>query len=188
MSAVTSHLEPPERRLDVPLMTLPFDAAVRDHGAMVLRVCRGVLGNDAEADDAWSETFLAALRAWPELPVTTNVAAWLVTVAHHKAVDIVRRRVRQAVPYGDIPDPAERPSDPTATLAATIDLRRAVALLPTKQRLCVAYHHLGGLPYDDVAVLVGGTPAAARRAAADGITALRRHLEPQHRTTTQEES
>ena len=40
--------------------------------------------------------------------------------------------------------------------------------------MTVAYHHLAGLPYAEVAALVGGTPEAARRAAADGIAALRR--------------
>jgi DNA-directed RNA polymerase specialized sigma24 family protein len=53
-------------------------------------------------------------------------------------------------------------------------LRAAVAALPERQRLAVALHHLGGLPYAEVAGLVGGTAEAARRAAADGVAALRR--------------
>ncbi len=157
-------------------MTIPFDHAVRDHGTVVRRVCRAVLGADHEADDAWAETFLAALRAWPELPATTDVRAWLITVAHRKAVDVIRRRVRHALPYAAIPESADTASSPTDSLAVTLDLRRAVAALPEKQRLCVAYHHLGGLPYDEIATLIGGTPAAARRAASDGIASLRRHL------------
>ncbi|WP_210401834.1 sigma factor-like helix-turn-helix DNA-binding protein, partial [Dietzia sp. HMSC21D01] len=52
----------------------------------------------------------------------------------------------------------------------------AVAALPTRQRLCVAYRYLGGLRYAEIAELTGGTEAAARRAAADGIAALRRTL------------
>src|SRR5436190_1062659 len=52
----------------------PFEAVVRRHGPAVLRVCRAVVGPDA-ADDAWSETFLAALRAYPELPPGSNVEA-----------------------------------------------------------------------------------------------------------------
>ena len=48
----------------------------------------------------------------------------------------------------------------------------------------VAYHHLGGLPYDDVAALVGGTAAAARRAGSDGVATLRRT----YPTIDQEES
>ena len=45
---------------------------------------------------------------------------------------------------------------------------------PTKQRQAVAYHHVAGLPYAEVAALVGGSTDAARRAAHDGIRALRR--------------
>ena len=44
----------------------PFDQLVTDHGAVVLRVCRAVCG-PIEAEDAWSETFLSALEAYPRL-------------------------------------------------------------------------------------------------------------------------
>jgi DNA-directed RNA polymerase specialized sigma24 family protein len=40
----------------------PFEEVVARHGATVLRVCRAVLG-PVDADDAWSDTFLAALAA-----------------------------------------------------------------------------------------------------------------------------
>ena len=81
-------------------MRAAFDAAVDRHGPTVLRVCRAVLGPGPDADDAWSETFLSALRAWPGLPDDTNVEAWLVRVAHRRAVDVVRRSVREAAPSG----------------------------------------------------------------------------------------
>ena len=48
--------------------------------------------------------------------------------------------------------------------------------LPERQRLAVALHYLAGLPYAQVAEQIGGTPAAARRAAADGIARLRTHV------------
>ena len=50
----------------------------------------------------------------------------------------------------------------------------ALASLPPQQKQAVAYHYLADLPYADVAAIVGGSPDAARRAAADGIAALRR--------------
>jgi RNA polymerase sigma factor (sigma-70 family) len=147
----------------------PFERVVAEHGATVLRVCRAVLG-PADADDAWSETFLAALRAYPQLPADANVEAWLVTIAHRKAVDVTRASARRAVPVAEPPD---RPG--TATTAdLDLDLAAAVAALPDKQRRAVAYHYLTGLPYAEVAEILGGTAAAARRAAADGIAALRR--------------
>ena len=49
-----------------------FDKIVVAHGSTVLRVCRAVLG-PADADDAWSETFLAAMKAYPDLPSDANV-------------------------------------------------------------------------------------------------------------------
>jgi RNA polymerase sigma factor (sigma-70 family) len=145
---------------------------VRRHGPTVLRVCRAVVG-PAAAEDAWSETFLSALRAYPELPVGANVEAWLVTIAHRKAVDQVRAEARRAVPAGDLPDapvPGGAPGD------TDDELWTALADLPAKQRQTVAYHHLAGLPYAEVAEIVGGTAEAARRAAADGIAALRVRL------------
>jgi RNA polymerase sigma factor (sigma-70 family) len=148
----------------------PFEAVVRAHGPTVLRVCRAVVGPDA-ADDAWSETFLAALRAYPDLPPGSNVEAWLVTIAHRKAVDQLRGAARRALPVADVPDAPTALGLPGASDG---DLWAALAALPDKQRRSVAYHHLAGLPYAEIAALLGGTADAARRAAADGIAALRR--------------
>jgi RNA polymerase sigma factor (sigma-70 family) len=152
----------------------PFEEIVRAHGPMVLRVCRAVLGPD-EAEDAWSETFLAALRAYPRLRADSNVEAWLVTIAHRKALDHVRAANRRAITLPELPEPPDpldgasppRPVDDD-------DLWAALRALPHKQRATVVYHHVVGLPYRDVARIVGGSEAAARRAAADGIAALRR--------------
>ena len=147
----------------------PFEAVVAQHGATVLRVVRAVVGH-ADADDAWSDTFLAALKAYPQLPADANVEAWLVTIAHRKAIDITRAASRRAVPVADTPDsPAPERAD-----GDDFDLDAAVGALPPKQRQAVAYHYLAGLPYAEIAVILDSTVAAARRAAADGIATLRR--------------
>ena len=143
------------------------------HGATVLRVARAVLG-PADADDAWSETFLAAMKAYPDLPGDANVEAWLVTIAHRKAIDIVRATARRATP---VPETPERPS-PDHADSHHLELTEAVAALPPKQRQAVAYHYLAGLPYAEIATILDSTTAATRRAAADGITALRRTYSP----------
>ncbi len=146
----------------------PFETVVAAHAATVLRVCRAVVG-PADADDAWSETFLSALRAYPELPAEANVEAWLVTIAHRRAIDQTRRTSGRAVPTAALPEPARPESaEPDPDLAA------AVRRLPAKQQQAVAYHYLAGLPYAEVAAVIGGSADAARRAAADGIATLRR--------------
>ncbi len=164
----------------------PFDAVVTEHGATVLRVCRAVLG-PADADDAWSETFLAAMRAYPDLPADANVEAWLVTIAHRKAIDVTRAAARRAIPVAQPPDDAVAPAADSAGDGLDSDLAGAVARLPAKQKQAVAYHYLAGLPYTDVAAIVGGSADAARRAAADGIATLRRSHRGATGTRTKEE-
>ena len=154
----------------------PFENVVAEHGPTVWRVCRALLGAQ-DAEDAWAETFLSALRAYPRLPADADVAAWLVTIAHRRSIDAARARARRPTPAGaptDIdahrtgtaPGPAEPDADDPGVLAA-------LARLPDKQRRAVAYHHLGGLPFAEVAALLDNSPAAARRAAADGLKTLR---------------
>jgi RNA polymerase sigma factor (sigma-70 family) len=165
----------------------PFESVVSAHGSTVLRVCRAILG-PADADDAWSETFLSALRAYPDLPADANVEAWLVTIAHRKAIDVTRAAGRRAIPVAETPEtgsavsgaPAGRgpagwdPGPEGGGLVADDDLADALTRLPVKQKQAVAYHYLAGLPYAEVAAILGGTAEAARRAAADGVARLRR--------------
>lgn len=172
---------------------------------MVLRVCRGLLGT-TDADDAWQETFLAAMRAYPDLREGSNVAGWLATIAYNKAIDQIRRADRAgrlaerlasdpleakvAHPVdagahgGDASASLERTgSHPPAArgvgIRATDDesqddrLVGALACLTTRQRAAIVHHHVAGLPYAEVARIMGGTEAAARRSASDGIARLR---------------
>ena len=145
-----------------------FDEVVSRHGPTVLRVCRALVGPN-DADDAWSETFLSALRAYPTLPPDANVEAWLVTIAHRKVIDLIRKAQRSAKPVAEVPvEAAEFDFE-----GSEIDLARLLGRLSDRQRRAVIYHYLVGLPYVEVAALVGGSPEAARRAAADGIAKLR---------------
>jgi RNA polymerase sigma factor (sigma-70 family) len=148
----------------------PFDELVREHGAVVMRVCRALLP-PADAEDAWSETFLSALRAYPRLRPDSNERGWLVTIAHRKALDQLRAAGRRARPTADVPDRGATDRPP-----ADEELREAVAALAPKQREAVVLHYLGDLPYAEVAAEMGGSVAAARRNAADGIAALRARL------------
>ncbi len=145
---------------------------VEAHGATVLRVCRALL-DATDADDAWQETFIAALRTYPDLPGGANVEAWLVTIAHRKAIDATRANRRRPSPTAQIPETAG--VEPVAPLDA---LWRAIRELPDRQRTAVVCHHVAGLPFRQVAQLMDATPAAARKAASDGVATLRERLDP----------
>jgi RNA polymerase sigma factor (sigma-70 family) len=122
---------------------------------------------------------LSALRAYPTLPADANVEAWLVTIAHRRALDVGRARTRRPVPTDTLPDRATPNADPATR---DPDLWTALQRLPTKQRQAVAYHHIAGLPFAEIAILLDNSPDAARRAAADGIKSLRKTYQKDERS------
>jgi RNA polymerase sigma factor (sigma-70 family) len=153
----------------------PFEQVVEEHGPTVMRVCRAIL-DPADAEDAWIDTFVSAMRAYPGLRPDSNVRGWLVTIAHNRAVDVLRAAHRRPVPTDRVPE--QHPSAPH--LAEAVDghdkLRAALDALAPKQRTAVVYRHLGDLPYPEIAQAMGTSEAAARRNVSDGIARLRTRL------------
>jgi RNA polymerase sigma factor (sigma-70 family) len=161
--------------VDRPTANRPFEDIVTEHGSVVMRVCCALVG-PSDADDAWSETFLAALRSYPELRPDSNIRGWLVTIAHNKSVDAIRTRSRSPRPTADVPethvhDDADGLDD---------DVRDDLTALPPKQRRAVIYRHLAGLSYAEIGELLDSNEAAARRSVADGLAKLRLSHERRH--------
>ena len=150
----------------------PFEGIVAEHGPMVMRVCRALLG-PADAADAWSETFLSALEAYPKLRPGSSIRGWLVTIAHRKAIDHLRGAARRPQPAGDLP---EIPATDPAESSMDDELRAALDALPAKQRGAVIYRYLADLSYAEVGELLESSATAARRSAADGIASLRKYF------------
>jgi RNA polymerase sigma factor (sigma-70 family) len=111
-------------------------------------------------------------NACPDLPETANVEAWLVTIAHRKAIDVLRAAKRNPLPVEEIP---EAPTMLGIPGSGDPDLWAAVGRLPDKQRQAIAYRYVAGLAYAEIAEILGGTVEAARRAAADGLKNLRKN-------------
>ena len=156
-------------------MRRPFEEIVTEHGTAVMRVCRALLGS-ADAQDAWSETFMSALKAYPRLREGSNVRGWLVTIAQRKAIDQLRAAARAPAANAELD--ATPPAEAERGAATEPDRALRVALdgLPPMQRGAVIHRYLGDLPYVDVALLLGCSEAAARRSAADGIASLRKRI------------
>lgn len=157
-------------------MKQPFERIVEAHGLSVLRVCRALL-DEHRAQDAWSETFLSALKAYPELAPDANVQAWLVRIAHRKAIDQLRRNSRETTDPEAGSNERAVQAGPEAQLENR-ELWQLVRELPNKQRQVVAYRYLGGLDYRQISLILSCAPEAARRAAADGIRNLRQLIGP----------
>lgn len=168
--ANTSQIEGRVRLPSVEMKTNPpFDLVVREHGPAVLRMCSSLLGAGADAQDAWSETFLAALRAYPQLAVGANVQAWLITIAKRKAIDALRSK--HPIPVEFLPE-----QEASVEGLGDLELLESLHSLTELQRKVIGYHYLLGFPYADIPAFLGGTAASLRRAAADGIKTLRKEL------------
>jgi RNA polymerase sigma factor (sigma-70 family) len=145
----------------------PFQRLIDEHGEAVFRFLVATAGPQ-DADDCWQETYLAALRAYPDVRAGSNLRAWVFTIAHNKAMDTHRARARHAVPVGAVPEQGLEPADsPVPELWAAVDG------LPAKQREAVLRRYVGDLPYDDIAVAMGTSAEAARRNVFEGIRKLR---------------
>jgi RNA polymerase sigma factor (sigma-70 family) len=146
----------------------PFQRALEAHGDAVWRYLRGMVGS-AAADDCFQETFLAALRAYPRLQRESNLRAWLLTIAHRKAIDHLRRRRREALePLGEQIE-AEPQPDGAAVWSA-------VATLPPRQRAAVLLRYGGDLRHREIAAAIGCSEEAARRSLHEGLKRLRETL------------
>ncbi len=155
----------------------PFQRFLDAHADDVLRFLVASVGRH-DADDCFQETFISALGAYPRLRPDSNLRAWVLTIAHRKALDLYRARGRRPVPVAEVaerPDPAASPAAAGST--ATGDHWERVRALPTRQREVLTLRYAADLTHAEIALALGCSEEAARRAAADGLKALRKELD-----------
>jgi RNA polymerase sigma factor (sigma-70 family) len=153
-----------------------FEAPVARHGPMVLRVCRNVLGNLHDAEDAFQATFLVLARKAASVRPTGYLAAWLHGVACRIAL-AARRRRREGLTLDLVP-PDSSP-DPLAELTAREALRileEEVQRLPEAYRLPVTLCYLHGMTQEEVARQLGWTPGSVKGRLERGRARLHRRL------------
>jgi RNA polymerase sigma factor (sigma-70 family) len=131
-----------------------------------------MLGSMSEADDAVQESWLRLSRS--NADDVENLQAWLTTVVGRVCLDMLRaRKSRREEPFGPhVPEPIvsrEDEADPEheALLADSVGLALLVVLetLGPAERLAFVLHDMFGVPFDEIAPIVGRSPAAARQLA-----------------------
>src|SRR4051794_37263170 len=116
-----------------PVSLPPFQRFLDEHREPVWRFLVALVGRQ-EADDCFQETFLSALRAYPRLGDGANLQAWVLTIAHRKAIDSHRARARRPALVADA-EPGRAADDPGRPEP---ELWGLVRRLPPKQRAAVA--------------------------------------------------
>jgi RNA polymerase sigma factor (sigma-70 family) len=126
-----------------------------------------MLGSLAEADDAVQDTWLRVSRS--RTSEVENLGGWMTTIVARVCLNILRsRNVRREESLGvHLPDPVIKPPEEEALLADSVGLALLVVLdtLAPAERLAFVLHDMFQLPFEEIAPMVGRSPAAARQLA-----------------------
>jgi RNA polymerase sigma-70 factor (ECF subfamily) len=147
-------------------------AQFEEHRPRLRAVAYRMLGSFAEAEDAVQEAWLRVSRASGE--DVENVGGWLTTIVSRQCLNMLRSRVTRredpldvrvpdpVVESGDGVDPAEQ-----GVLADSVGLALLVVLeaLDPAERLAFVLHDMFAVPFEEIAPMVGRTPAMARQMA-----------------------
>jgi RNA polymerase sigma factor (sigma-70 family) len=168
----------------------PFQRFLDAHRDEVWRFLVASVGH-TEAEDCFQETFISALDAYPRLRADSNLRAWVLTIAHRKALDVHRGDSRRALPVEEVAEVVDggaasgrrrrKKAAPNANATTSLPpdalrddgLWDAVHGLPPRQRSAVLLRYVGDLPHRDIARAIGCSEDAARRSLHEGLTKLR---------------
>jgi len=138
------------------------EALFAEYGRTVAGLCRALLRDGAEAEDAAQQTFLSAHRALLNGSVPREPAAWLATIARNECWARIKSRMREPLPSDSVAAEAPSSSDPLAEALRRADLAalwRAIEALPRAQRDALLLREFAGLSYEELgaALAVSGS-------------------------------
>jgi RNA polymerase sigma factor (sigma-70 family) len=138
-----------------------------EHRAHLRAVAYRMLGSLAEADDAVQDSWLRLSRSGAS--DVENLGGWLTTIVARVCLNILRsRNLRREESLGvHLPDPVIKHPEEEALLADSVGLALLVVLdtLAPAERLAFVLHDMFQLPFEEIASMVGRSPAAARQLA-----------------------
>ena len=147
------------------------------HGPMVLSVCRGVLKDSNDAQDAFQATFLVPVRKACSIRAGASLASWLYRVAYNVAIQFntdTARRQRLERRAGEMVQPTARESSPGDDLVPV--LYEEVNRLPEKYRLPLVLCHIEEMTHAQAARQLGWTEGTVPGGVAKGREVLRHRL------------
>ncbi len=156
-----------------------YDSTCRRVFGLVLSILR-----DHHA--AQEVTLDVYFRVWEQArrfdPSRGSAATWLLTLAHHQAIDRLRSRRRQSLrelplePEFDLPDPRPGPEEESRDADSARRVRLALQSIPHEQRRAIVAAYFGGLSHSEVAAALGQPLGTVKTRIRTGMAALRRAL------------
>jgi len=147
-----------------------IEAAVNEYGDALFRLCFTMLGNQADAEDAVSETIIKYIEKAPRFADKEHQRAWLIKVASNKCRDMLRaNRRRGCVSLEDVAELCREERDR--------ELMSRLMDLPPKYKLAIYLHYIAGYKTGEMAEILRVSPAAVRKRLQYGRKMLKIALE-----------
>jgi RNA polymerase sigma-70 factor (ECF subfamily) len=162
-----------------------LEQLLRRHHDRIAALCRRMCGNDADAADATQEALIALVRGLDRFDGRAAFGTWAYRVATNACLDELRRRSRRPVVGLDGSVDPVAGGDPAASVAASIDVDRALATVPLEFRVAVVLRDLCALDYREIAEVLGVPVGTVRSRIARGRAAVAAHLTGNPATTGQ---
>jgi RNA polymerase sigma factor (sigma-70 family) len=152
-----------------------FGALLRRHGSMVLHVCRNVLGNEQDAEDAFQATFLIFAQKGRGIRKQSSVGSWLHGVAYHTAMKARGRRAKVQQRTAQTQTGA-MDSDDFSWREVQQLVHEELNLLSERYRAPLVHCYLEGKTQEEAAALLGVSKATVRKHLERGRALLRARL------------
>jgi len=154
-----------------------LDELVALHQSSAFRVALGILGGEADAQDAAQDGMLRALKGLAGFRGDASFRTWLLAIVANEARSMLRRRTRRRECPLDDELPGELPVGGVAgrvvLRAEVARVRALLARLPEKQRLAVQLRVDEGLSFREVGTVIGSSEGTARVNYHHGIKRIR---------------
>jgi len=141
---------------------------------MVAGIAFRLLGRDEDVDDLVQDSFVEALRSLDRLQAPQAFASWLASIVVRTSSKVIRRRrlltrlgLRRRDAGVEI-DAVVSPSAPPDVAAELRALYGRIEALPARERVALVLRRVEGLGIDEIAALVGASPATVKRRIAEG--------------------
>lgn len=156
-----------------------FGSLVERHERRVYNLAFRMLGNSEEARDAVQDVFLTCLRKLSGFRGASRFTTWLHRITVNACYDVLRRRGREelvADEEGAFPEPPGASHDLAEETALSIDVQRALLLVPQEFRVVLVMHDVQGVPYEEIAEALGAPVGTVKSRLHRGRVSMARAL------------
>ncbi len=144
-----------------------FSRLIETYQIPVYNLCYRMLGDPEEAEDAAQESFLRAYRGIRRYDRERPFSTWLLSIAAHYCIDLMRRRRYRTLSYDELPqlDPPDLNPGPEAALLLSENQRQVQALLASlapQDRAAVVMRYWYDLSYEEIGEALSMTVSAVK--------------------------